>query len=50
MKSALLTYLGTLEVDKAAFPSLADVLGKNCWDKFFLSETGFINIRRASRS
>ena len=29
MKSALLTYIGLLEVDKAAFPSLADVLGKN---------------------
>ena len=28
MKSALLTYIGLLEVDKAAFPSLADVLGK----------------------
>ena len=49
MKSALLTYIGRLEVDKAAFPSLADVLGKNGWDKFFLSEIGFINIHRASR-
>ena len=28
MKSALLTYIGLLEVDKAAFPSLVDVLGK----------------------
>ena len=29
MESALLTYIGLLEVDKAAFPSLVDVLGKN---------------------
>ena len=50
MKSALLTYIGLLQVDKAAFRRLADVLGKNGWDKFFLSETGFINICRASRS
>ena len=28
MKSALLPYIGLLAVDKAAFPSLADVLGK----------------------
>ena len=28
MKSALLTYIGLLEVDKAAFVSLADVLGE----------------------
>ena len=28
MKSALLTYIGRLEVDKAAFLSLVDVLGK----------------------
>ena len=28
MKSALLTYIGLLEVDKAAFLSLVDVLGK----------------------
>ena len=28
MKSALLTYIRLLEVDKAAFLSLADVLGK----------------------
>ena len=48
MKSALLTYIGRLEVDKAAFPRLADVLGKNGWDKFFLSEIGFVNIHRAS--
>ena len=50
MKSASLTYIGRLEVDKAAFPSLVDVLGKNGWDKFFLSEIRFINIHRASRS
>ena len=35
MKSALLTYIGLLEVDKAAFLSLVDVLGINRWDKFF---------------
>ena len=28
MKSALLTYIGLLEVDKAVLPSLADVLWK----------------------
>ena len=28
MKSALLTYIGLLEVDKATFPGLVDVLGK----------------------
>ena len=50
MKSALLKYIGRLEVDKAAFLSLADVLGKNCYYKFFFSEIGFINIHRASRS
>ena len=50
MKSALLTYIGHLEVDKAAFPSLADVLREKRYDKFFFSEIGFINIHRASRS
>ena len=44
MKSALLPYIGLLEVDKAAFRSLADVLGKNRYDKFFFSEIRFINI------
>ena len=29
VKWALLTYIGRPEVDIAAFPSLADVLGKN---------------------
>ena len=28
MKSALLTYIGLLEVDKATFPGLVDVLGE----------------------
>ena len=28
MKSALLTYIGLLEVDKAAFPHLVDILGE----------------------
>ena len=50
MKSALLPYIALLEVEKAAFLSLAEVLGKNRWDKFFLSEISFINIHRASRS
>ena len=50
MKSALLTYIGRLEVDEAAFLSLADILGKNRWDKFFFSGIRFINIHRASRS
>ena len=50
MKSDLLTYIGLLEVDKAAFPSLVDVLGKNCYAKFFFSESTFISIHRASRS
>ena len=50
MKSALLTYIGPLEVDKAEFPRLVDVLRENRQDKFFFSEIGFINIHRASRS
>ena len=50
MKSALLTYIGLLEVDKAAFPGLVDVLEKNRWAKFFFSEISFISIHRASRS
>ena len=29
VKAPLLAYIGLLEVDKAAFPSLVDVLGKN---------------------
>ena len=35
MKAALLADLGLLEVDKAAFPSLVDVLSKNRYPKFF---------------
>ena len=50
MKSALLTCIRVLEVDKAAFPGLVDVLRENRWDKFFFSEIGFINIHRSSRS
>ena len=50
MKSALLTYIGLLEVDKAAFPSLVDVLEKNRYATFFFSESSFITIHRASRS
>ena len=49
-KSALLTYIGRLKTDKAAFLSLADVLVKNRWDKFFFSEISFINTHKASRS
>ena len=29
MKAALLAYIGLVEVDKAAFSSLVDVLGEN---------------------
>ena len=50
MKSALLTYIGLLELDKAAFLSLVDVLGENRYDKFFFFEISFINIHRASRT
>ena len=50
MKSALLTYIGLLEVNNAAFPHLVDVLGENRYAKFFFSEIGFINVHRASRS
>ena len=50
MKSALSTYIGLLEVDKATFPGLVDVLGEDRWTKFFFSESSFISIHRASRS
>ena len=50
MKSALSTYIGLLEVDKAAFLSLVDLLRENRSDKFFFIEISFINIHRASRS
>ena len=50
MKSALLTYIGRLEVDKAAFSGLVDVLRETRLDKFFFSQIGFINIHRSSRS
>ena len=50
MKAALLAYMRLLEVDKAAFPGLVDVVGENRYDKFFVSEITFINIQRASRS
>ena len=50
MKSPLLTYIGLLEFNKAAFPCLVDVLRENRYDKFFFNEIGFINIHRASRS
>ena len=44
MKSALLTYIGLLEVDEAAFQSLADVLRKNRYPKFFFSQISFIGL------
>ena len=50
MKAALLAYRGLLEVDKAAFLSVVEILGKNRWAKFFFSESSFISIHRASRS
>ena len=50
MKSALSTYIGLLEVDKAAFLSLVDLLRENRSDKFFFNESSFISIHRASRS
>ena len=50
MKSALSTYIGLLEVDKAAFLSLVDLLRENRSHKFFFNEISFINIHRASRS
>ena len=50
MKSALLTYIGLLEVNKATFPGLVDVLGENRWANFIFSESSFISIHRASRS
>ena len=50
VKAALLAYIGLLEVVKAAFLSLVDVLRENRSDKFFFSEIGFINVHRASRS
>ena len=36
MKSALLTFIGLLELNKAAFPSLVDVLRENRYNKVFL--------------
>ena len=42
MKAALLAYKRLLEVDKAAFPSLVDVLGKNRYPKFFFSQVRFL--------
>ena len=49
VKAALLAYIGLLEVDKAAFLSLVDLLRENPSDKFFFSEIGFINVHTASR-
>ena len=50
MKSALSTYIGLQEVDKATFQGLVEVLWENRWAKFFFSESSFISILRASRS
>ena len=38
MKSALLTYIGLLEVDKAAFPSLVDVLRENRYNEVYFRQ------------
>ena len=54
MKSALLPYIGLLEVDKAAFLSLANVLGKNRYDKFsslksaLLTYIGLLEVDKAA--
>ena len=50
MKSALLTYIGLVEVDKALVQSPADVLGKNRLDNFFFTPSSVSNILRDSRS
>ena len=50
MKSPLLTYIGLLEVDEAAFQSLVDVLRKNRYLKFFFSQISFISLHRTCRT
>ena len=50
MKAALLAYIGLVEVDKAAFPSLVDVLRKNRYPKFFFSQISFISVHRTCRT
>ena len=50
MKSALLTYIGLLEVDEAAFPSLADVLRKNRYPKFSFSQISLFSVHRTCRT
>ena len=50
VKSALLTYIGLLEVDEAAFQSLVDVLRKNRYPKFFFSQISFISVHRTCRT
>ena len=42
MKSALLTYIGRLEVDKAEFLSLVDVLGKIVRISFSLTKSALL--------
>ena len=42
MNSPLLTYIGLLEVDKAGFPSLADVLGKIVRIRFSLVKSAVL--------
>ena len=46
MKSALLTYIGLLEVDKAAFPSLVDVLRENRYNKFSFRQISLFSVHK----
>ena len=50
MKAALLAYKRLLEVDKAAFPSLVDVLGKNRYPKFFFSQVRLFSVHSPCRT
>ena len=50
MKAALLAYKRLLEVDKAAFPSVVDVLGKNRYPKFFFSQVRLFSVHSPCRT
>ena len=50
VKAALLAYIGLVEVDNDAFPSLVDALGKNRYPKFFFSQISFISVHRTCRT
>ena len=56
MKSALLTYIGLLEVEKAAFPGLVDVLRENRRISFssvksaLLTYIGLLEVEKAAFS